>query len=325
MANDMLVIDIIGPDGVSSREPTLVRVRWLRRVPREVHAVIGVLAASLIALVDWVTGPEATMALLYVFVVMAVTWLGTRRYGYLIAVLAAAESLGAHLARRGHAALPVAVWNASVRLGVLLTIAWLLCRLRAAIVTQRRHAAVDPLTGALNRRAFQEAAERERLRSLRDASPLSVAYLDIDNFKPVNDRYGHRAGDRILRSLGSSIRHSIRGSDLLARIGGDEFVLLLPNTDAGDAAAALQRVRGSLESAEESGSMIRLSIGIATFRVPPMDVDTMVDEADTLMYRAKRLGGNRTVGAVISGPWTAWSPGRMVDVQITGAMEKAAG
>jgi diguanylate cyclase (GGDEF)-like protein len=301
-----------------------VRARWLRRLPREAHAVLGVVSATVIAALDWVTGPEITMALLYVVVVMATTWLGTRRYGYLIAVLAATESLAAHLAWSGPGALPAALWNASIRLGVLLTVAWLLCRLRRAIVDQRKQASLDPLTGVLNRRAFQEVAERERLRARRDGTPLTTAYFDLDGFKAVNDLLGHRAGDHILRRLAATVNDAIRGSDILARIGGDEFVLLLPATDAREAATALQRVQAKLRAADWGvEEPITVSIGTATFRTPPSDADFMVDEADALMYRAKRLGGDRIVGAVIAGPEA--EPDRTVEVQITAADGRLAG
>jgi diguanylate cyclase (GGDEF)-like protein len=319
MKNDTLVIDVEPGHRDATSEPLLVRARWIRRLPRQIHILLGVVSVTCIAAIDWLTGPEATMSLLYVLAVMAATWMGTRLHGYLIAILAAAESMAAHLAWGGHRAVPIALWNASIRLGVLVTIAWLLCRLRSAIATQRHHASVDPLTGTLNRRAFQEAAERERLRALRNGSPLSIVYLDLDHFKAVNDEHGHRAGDRILRQFSATVHNAIRGSDLLARIGGDEFVLVLPAADARDAVTALHRVRAQLDGTDwEIGRPIHTSIGIATFRTPPGEVDTMVDEADRLMYRAKQLGGNRIVGAVIAGPWVAWSTdSATVDVAIT--------
>lgn len=324
------MLDIADLDGGSRLgEPQLVRIDWARRLPREAHALIGIAAVTAIAALDWLTGPAVSVAMLYVLAVMGVTWLGTCRHGYLVAVLASVESLAVAVTPLGGTphSLPVAAWNATARLVVLIAFTWLLGRLRGAIVRQRRQAAVDPLTGALNRRAFQEAAERERLRSIRDGTPLSIGYLDIDRFKAVNDRHGHRAGDRILQALASTVNTSIRGSDLLARIGGDEFVLLLPATDARDAVSALQRVQARLRSADWGvEGPVEVSIGVATYRVPPTDVDAMVDEADTMMYRAKGLGGDRTVGAVIAGPWVAPTPGPTVEVRIDAAdVERVAG
>jgi diguanylate cyclase (GGDEF)-like protein len=159
------------------------------------------------------------------------------------------------------------------------------------------------LTGALNRRAFLEAAERERLRAERRGEPLSVAYLDLDGFKEVNDRHGHQEGDRVLEDLADRVLQTIRGTDLFCRIGGDEFVLLLPDTGAREAAAVLQRARAAMA---DGGSPVTASVGIATFRIVPTGVAAMVEAADELMYRAKGRGKDRIVGAVLGGPWLRW-------------------
>jgi diguanylate cyclase (GGDEF)-like protein len=213
-----------------------------------------------------------------------------------VASLAAGTAL---LADRGAGG----VWSAVALLAVLLAAAALPGRLRDALAHQTEAAATDPLTGALNRRAFQQAAERERLRAERRSEPVSIAYLDLDGFKEVNDRRGHQAGDRVLEELAARVLRTIRGTDLFCRIGGDEFVLMLPDTDAREAAAVLERARRTLGDDE---TPVTSSIGIATFRIVPTSVEAMVDAADDLMYRAKRRGKDRIVGAVVGGPWLRW-------------------
>ncbi len=273
-----------------------------------VPAVVGVLAVTGIAAVDWLTGPTMSVSLLYVLAVIAVTWCGPRRFGVLVAALASAESIAAHvLGTDPSETLPVALWNAGARLVVLVIIVGLLGGLRRALVLQRYHATTDPLTGALNRRAFQFAADRECLRAHREGTPVSVAYLDLDDFKSVNDRLGHRVGDEVLQAFAARVRDSIRGTDLFCRIGGDEFVLLFPNTDATEAVAVTRRVRATLAE-QPLDPPVTASTGIATFRSVPAAVDDLVDAADELMYRAKMLGRDTIVGAVVAGPWPAWSP-----------------
>jgi diguanylate cyclase (GGDEF)-like protein len=181
---------------------------------------------------------------------------------------------------------------------VLILVAALLARLRAALLEARHFASIDPLTGALNRRAFQTWAERERLRAVRAGTVTSVVYMDLDDFKAVNDRLGHRAGDRLLTSFAAAVAGAIRGTDLFARIGGDEFVVLLPDTDVRSAMRVADRLKRVSCSACDTDS-ITASVGIATFRSPPDTVDEMVDAADVQMYRAKGAGRGRIAGVLV--------------------------
>jgi diguanylate cyclase (GGDEF)-like protein len=173
-----------------------------------------------------------------------------------------------------------------------------IARLHRSLAEQRRLATVDGPTGALNRRAFTEAAARERRRAARSGAPLSLAYLDLDGLKEVNDRRGHRAGDRMLRDAALAIASAVRLTDVVGRVGGDEFAVLLPGADALDAAAVAQRLRRAV-AASCADASITASVGVATFRFPPESVEDMLAAADRLMYRSKAAGGNRITGAVI--------------------------
>ncbi|MEX0826033.1 MAG: GGDEF domain-containing protein [Acidimicrobiia bacterium] len=285
---------------------SLVRLAIVRRFPNAAPLLIGAVLVALIAVTDWATGPELSFSVLYLGAVVAVTWLGTRRHGMLVAVLAAAESLLAAVVADGTIAVAT-LWNSSTQLLVLLLAATAIGSLRHAVIEQRRMAMVDPLTGSMNRRAFELVAERERLRAGRDGSPLTLAYFDLDHFKQVNDRLGHAAGDRILEEFTAAAAETIRGTDLLARIGGDEFVLLLPDTDAREAMVVVDRVRKILKDEETLGHPMTSSVGIASYRFPPSSVDAMLAGADELLYQAKDRGGDTVVGMVIVGPWTRWS------------------
>ena len=271
--------------------------------------VLGVLLVSAVAGLDYLTGTAVSVDLLYVLAVMAVTWVGCRRHAVLVAVLAAAEGLAADIGHGGAGgADPAAVWNALTDLVVLTLVAVLLDSLHRAVEHQRHLATVDALTGALNRRAFEIAAERERLRAARHGIALSLAYLDVDHFKSANDRLGHHAGDQVLEEVAAAVSQTVRGTDLFARVGGDEFVLLLPETDAREAMTVVQRVRAAAATAARAaGYPAALSAGIATFRFPPESVDAMLAAADDLLYKAKAAGRDRVVGAVMPGPWPRWA------------------
>ncbi|HLE39526.1 MAG TPA: GGDEF domain-containing protein [Acidimicrobiia bacterium] len=287
-------------------DSTIVRIPIIRRFPNAGPLIVGVLLATGIAVLDWVTGPQVSFSLLYVIAVMSVTWLGTRRHGALVAGLAASQSLFAAFAGDGLASSDV--WNAVMLLGVLLVVSVLVVALRTALLEQRRHATLDPLTGAMNRRAFSLIAERERLRAGRDGSPLTLAYFDIDDFKTVNDARGHSAGDAVLTAFAGAATDTVRGTDLFARLGGDEFVLMLPETDAREAMVVVDRVRRLLgDTCKIDGKALTTSVGLATFRFPPSTVDAMIAGADDLMYQAKNRGGDTVVGMVFVGPWTRWS------------------
>ncbi|MCE7031572.1 GGDEF domain-containing protein [Lysobacter sp. GX 14042] len=152
----------------------------------------------------------------------------------------------------------------------------------------------DPLTGVYNRRRLFERLEEEVERSRRGHSPLSVCMLDVDHFKEVNDRHGHQAGDQVLRQVATTIAASLRSIDSLGRYGGEEFVLVLPQTPRDGARKKAERVRGAIDLSCACGRALTVSIGVAGYR-PGDSVDTLLARADAALYRAKAKGRNRVV------------------------------
>ena len=168
-------------------------------------------------------------------------------------------------------------------------------------VTERRHleeelrnlAVTDPLTGVYNRRHFLEELQREMNRSDRCACPFSLIMLDVDHFKEVNDRFGHEAGDRVLKELTEMIRKRIRTSDLLARWGGEEFLILLVDTNLRPAVTLSEGLLHQLQARTFSGiGQVTASFGVAEHRAGE-DVDAFLTRVDNLMYQAKRGGRSR--------------------------------
>lgn len=161
-------------------------------------------------------------------------------------------------------------------------------RLRALSIT-------DELTRAYNRRYFIALAEGELARLRRYGGTCSLAILDLDNFKGVNDTKGHLAGDQLLRQFSLVCRQQLRASDTFARYGGDEFIVLLPGASPQTAHDVVDRIRANLAAPSDTNSSLRLSAGIAGLDPAVADLDQLVKRADDALYTAKRAGGNRIV------------------------------
>lgn len=156
-------------------------------------------------------------------------------------------------------------------------------------------ARTDPLTGLLNRRGLEERAEVEIARSRRDNTPMAVASFDLDHFKHINDEWGHETGDRVLVRLGRLLIAESRDIDTVGRVGGEEFVALLPDTDATGAAEFTERVRAALDRHDPQGlPPVLVSAGVVSAQ-HVQDLQTMLQRADSALYAAKRAGRDRTV------------------------------
>jgi diguanylate cyclase (GGDEF)-like protein len=151
----------------------------------------------------------------------------------------------------------------------------------------------DHLTGVMNLRAFSELVEYEVLRLQRTNSPFSIAYLDLDNFKMVNDRYGHKKGDEVLKATVENLVGSLRKTDVVARIGGDEFAIFLPETDSETVRVVMGKVRERLHVLAESEQWITtFSMGVITCEHGDCELDKIISIADQLMYEVKTSGRN---------------------------------
>jgi diguanylate cyclase (GGDEF)-like protein len=174
-------------------------------------------------------------------------------------------------------------------------------QLSATIKASRLHAQVtelsltDALTGLFNRRYFDFFLGAEVSRQQRFARGLAIVFMDIDNFKKYNDTYGHPAGDEALQQVAKCLSQGRRSSDMVARIGGDEFVIILPETDAKGARDVVQRIRASIADLPRLRSAISVSFGIAVPCGKQTNADLLVSQADLALYKAKRTGRNRTV------------------------------
>ena len=171
-----------------------------------------------------------------------------------------------------------------------------IAELEKALEKARADAHLDPLTGALNRRGFDKACQRELARIQRKAAPYAIAYLDLDDFKKLNDTQGHHAGDQALVHLVSLLKQSMRPSDVLCRFGGEEFVMLLPETSLEDAVKAVSRFLADFSAQAVPGTTLHMSFsaGVAAPQTGEA-LESVIQRADDATYLAKQQGKNRIV------------------------------
>jgi diguanylate cyclase (GGDEF)-like protein len=171
--------------------------------------------------------------------------------------------------------------------------------IRYAVEKIKQVSDTDDLTGLYNMRAFSSILQRAFKQSVRHAHPLSIVMVDSDNLKSINDSHGHEAGNRLLQHVVRCIRDELRGSDVMARFGGDEFVILLPETHGRGAQEMAERIRKSVESSRfdirGGDATITVSIGIASYPEDGGNLEVILDKADKAMYRAKQRGRNQVV------------------------------
>ncbi len=252
-----------------------------------------VLSASLIAgigLADYLTGYHLSFGLFYVAPVFLLSWYGSRTAGILGSGFCAITWLLANsFTAPQEVDTLILAWNTFIRFGFFVIIASLLAFLRAAYSREAELARIDPLTGLINSRAFRESADRELLRAKRERHPLTVLYLDLDNFKDLNDRLGHSAGDEVLVAFAGLLKRAVRATDLIGRLGGDEFVVLLPDTSRSGGEMVGEKIHEDVSRDtrfKESG--ISVSIGAVTADKPPSTIDDLLTLADASMYEVKR-------------------------------------
>jgi diguanylate cyclase (GGDEF)-like protein/PAS domain S-box-containing protein len=160
-------------------------------------------------------------------------------------------------------------------------------RLQEAVVT-------DPLTGLKNRRGLQAGFDRLEMDARRHQTPISVVAIDIDHFKTYNDTYGHPAGDTVLVAISTLVQRTLRPTDLAARVGGEEFVVVLQDTDAPGAIAAAERIRKAITQARWPHRPVTASFGVSTWTLlTDRPMDTILEEADRALYHSKHHGRNR--------------------------------
>ena len=256
--------------------------------------VSGVVVVIILGIIDYITGYELNIALFYLIPIFMEVWFTNGEMGLVFSFASTVVGFLANLsAGQTYSSLSIYVWNTVIRLGFYLVVVWLGSALKKTYTLNWELARTDYVTGAISIRYFYELAQIEIQRAKRNQRAFTMAYIDLDNFKAVNDRLGHSTGDRVLRAVSDGICQQVRPVDTLARLGGDEFALLLPETDGETAKAVINRIHSSIKNEMlRNGWMVTFSMGVVTFNEAPKTVDEMVKMADNVMYSVKAAGKN---------------------------------
>jgi diguanylate cyclase (GGDEF)-like protein len=254
--------------------------------------------------IDYLTGPDLSVFIFYLIPVFLGTWFVGKGAGIALSVFSAATWFLADLMSfRVMSNAFISTWNLTTEVIFLLGAGYVLSMLKTSLERAEEAARIDYLTGAVTGRYFRELADRELDRMRRYNHPFTAAYMDLDNFKAVNDTFGHEAGDELLKQVVKTVIENIRSTDIIARMGGDEFVILFPETGTETAKTALAKVREHLLWAMKQDRWpVTFSFGMVTFISPPESVDQVIRLTDKLMYTVKNSGKNTIEHTVFYGP-----------------------
>ena len=274
-------------------------IERIYRLPARQSLFIGALGLALIGYLDYVTGYELSLGAAYLFPILLVSWSCGAPVGIGYAALAAAIQSGLAILH-GHPYSRAIYFEVVLanRILTYLVIVWLASSLRRLYDREHEHARIDDLTNARNRRGLREVLDYEIERHRRSRKPLCVAYIDCDDFKSINDRFGHRIGDRLLQEIATTLGANVRRSDSVGRLGGDEFAIAFPETAASSLESVVAKLRTALgEMAQRHGWPVTFSIGVSACRDMPPSADALMEHADRTMYLAKENGKDQTVWA----------------------------
>ncbi|MGB5216918.1 MAG: GGDEF domain-containing protein [Smithella sp.] len=258
---------------------------------------ISILVILLIGYFDYQTGAQVSMMLFYAVPILVSSWYCGKVEGIIVAVFATSGWLIVNLVHQQfRESATIISWNAFTRLSIFILIAYtvaLQAQLRKTLKRETLRASTDRLTGLLNTGAFREQVEQEIRRAQRYKHPLSLAYIDLDNFKQINDLQGHARGDKLLKQVSETIANNIRKTDIAGRLGGDEFSICLPETDDEQVCTVIDKLVKALDTMiGQSGWQVTASIGVLTCTEISETYDELLGKADKLMYAAKEKGKN---------------------------------
>lgn len=269
-------------------------LKYLAKLSRPLLTALSLTLFAVLASIDYLMGDEIEVAVFYSLPISLAAWYIGRGLGIFLSIVSAIAWLVTNLIHGFNLEdVPRHFWNASVGLGYFLILTYALTALKRALDREKVLARTDGLTEIANREYFYELAHAEVYRSHRYGHPISLAYLDLDDFKRINDGFGHVVGDELLRLVATTMRSNLRLSDIVARLGGDEFAILLPETGHEQAKIVMYGLQKRLlDTLQNSGWSVTFSMGVVTCQHLPCTVEDMIKMADALMYSAKESGKN---------------------------------
>src|SRR6266498_310546 len=251
--------------------------------------IMGIILVGLLGIIDYLTGNEITFSLFYLAPIVLVTWSTNQNLGLIVSFLSALTLLAAEVVSGQSYSNPIIyLWNILLRFGFYVIVTYLVSELRKSQEAQQALIRTDYVSGAVSARYFYELLEMEMGRSRRYSDPYTVVYMDMDNFKKINDTFGHAKGDEVLRFIASELKQRLRSTDVIARLGGDEFALLLPVTGQTTAEIVISKIHASLaDEMQQKNWPVSFSMGAVTCVAASISAEDLIKMADELMYMVK--------------------------------------
>ena len=290
-----------------------IDVALRRRSTHEIKSA-ALFLVIIISVAAYLLGYEITTSTFLLIPIALATWYGSYRQGVYFAVLSAfiGHFLDTLFASHQYSYPWIPYWNTSVRLALFLITTEFLTLLKGQLNSEKGLSRTDSLTGVMNVRGFAEVAEKMFELGARHSRPTCLAYIDMDDFKKVNDELGHNTGDQVLQTVGEVLLKSVRKTDVACRLGGDEFAIALPETNEAGAKSAFNKLKKNLAQAmQERNWAVGFSIGVISFDLPPSDFDEALKLADALMYQVKKSGKNNIL-------FTHYPPGKIITAESGG-------
>ena len=247
---------------------------------------------TVLGFVDYFTNPYLSFQVFYLVPIALVIWFEDRWMSiFPLTASAIAWLFDDVLCSHSYAHPLIPYWNILAKIAFFAFVIYIMSQLKQILDREKLFARIDYLTETANKRYFYEATLKEVSRSNRYKRPLTIAYMDLDNLKNINDSFGHKAGDCALCQAAELLKKNIRTSDIVARVGGDEFAILFPETDYEDSEKIFQRIQNNIFDAIQKNTWsTTLSIGAVTSVSHPCNLESLISNADNLMYSAKREG-----------------------------------
>jgi diguanylate cyclase (GGDEF)-like protein len=268
-------------------------VSYIETKPKQLITLIGLLSVSLVGLVDYLARWELHLSYVYILPVVGVSWFVNKRTGIIVAICCVwIWFMSGRFDGVRHSSGMVVVWNSSIPAGVLISFAYIVARLRSKLDRISDVANKDFLTGLPNARAFYELAAHEMKKAF-GLKPLVLAYIDLEGFKWINQRFGYATGDQMLCSIAQTILQGVVRKDLVGRIGGTAFAVLMPNTNSDGAHFILAKIHDELKSERRRYAQpVHVFISAVACTKAPRSVAQLMSQAEASMTRMKGNDGD---------------------------------
>ncbi|MBN1527028.1 MAG: GGDEF domain-containing protein [Candidatus Omnitrophica bacterium] len=264
------------------------------RIKRLLVLLAAILIDIAIGYADTAAIPHVSFLTFYLVPVLIATWFASAWAGmFVLSASLVVWFIPDAIARGPYSHGIIPYWEVTVKFVILFVVVCFAATAKRLLDNEKVMSRTDYLTGAANRRYFFEIAAAEARRAARYKRPITLAYVDIDNLKGINDQYGHKTGDRLIRLVAETVKKGVRMMDMVARVGGDEFILMMPETGYDASQTVIHRIHKELQYVMEANKWpTTFSIGAVTCESVSCHPEVLITMADNLMYSAKRAGKN---------------------------------